>query len=98
MAPGMAAAMSRVWDAGVSRSAPPLTTIVLAVMDASAWYTLYLLRLGRKPAAVVKDVVRTAAAATAAAAVLSPKYLLRAEPSGRTSFWTALSVARCGMR
>src|SRR5215213_9062135 len=38
-APGMAAAMSREWDAGVSMSVPPLTTNVLAAIDSRAWYT-----------------------------------------------------------
>ena len=54
----MAAARSREWDAGVSTSAPPLTTNVLAEIDSSAPYTSYRFRLGRNPAAVVNDVVR----------------------------------------
>jgi hypothetical protein len=33
---GMAAARSRAWEAGVALSAPPLMTIVLAAMEASA--------------------------------------------------------------
>ena len=67
VAPGIAATMSRACSAGVVMSAPPLMTIVFAATEASVWYSSYSFRLGRKPAAVVKEFVSRADAATAAA-------------------------------
>ena len=48
---------------------------------------------GQKPAAVVNEVVRTAAAATAPTALTVAGVLLSAAPSGCVTFSTALSVA-----
>ena len=73
---GRSVQMGSTWDggdqvmcvgAGVSTSASPLTTTVLAVMDAIVWYWSKRLRLGKKPAAVVNGVVEMAAATAARA-------------------------------
>ena len=100
VAPGMAAIRSCAWEAGVSTSAPPLTTTVLAVMDAIVWYWSKRLRRGKKPAAVVNGVEEMAAATAARAfrsALASPGYLVMASHIGRMRALIAFAAAPRGM-